>query len=114
MLKLLVQQHYFDAIKSGQKTVEGRLNKPRYNDLVIGMQLQFEGLEKEVVTCVIMGINRYPDFASMLAAEGVEAMLPGVASLQEGVKLYESFPGYKQDVQQVGALAIRIRVIKSA
>ena len=112
MLKLLVQQHYFDAIKSGQKTVEGRLNKPRYNDLVIGMQLQFEGLDKEVVTCVITGITRYSDFASMLVSEGVESMLPGVTSLQEGVALYESFPVYKEGVQRVGALAIKFRLIE--
>lgn len=112
MLKLSLQQQYFDAIKSGHKTVEGRLNKEKYQKLVVGENIQFESPSNDKLICVIVGITTYSDFTAMLLAEGIQNMLPGVATVQEGVKIYESFPGYKQEVQKVGALALKIRCIK--
>jgi ASC-1-like (ASCH) protein len=36
----------------------------------------------------------------MLLAEGIENMLPGVATLSQAVQMYEDFPGYKDKVKQ--------------
>jgi hypothetical protein len=35
-------------------------------------------------------------------------MLPGAKSIQEGVAVYESFPGFTEGIKEVGALAIGV------
>lgn len=46
----------------------------------------------------------------MLVSEGLSNCLPGITSLQQGVEIYESLPGYKEKVVQYGAIAMNIRV----
>lgn len=112
MLNVSLQRKYFDAIKIGKKTVEGRLNSQKFYGLKRGMKMSFTTVDtNEVLWCTIEAIIVYKDFADMLCGEGVDNMLPGVTNLDEGVAIYESFPGYAQEVKKVGALAIRVKVI---
>ena len=114
MLTLSVQQKYFDAIKAGTKTVEGRLNSPKFQDLKPNMHITFTCVQtQEQVVCIVQDLQRYQTFEEMLLAEGVANMLPGVQTLFEAVALYESFPGYKEDVKKIGALAIKVTVLKN-
>lgn len=114
MLNLLLKKKYFDAIKLGTKTVEGRLDGEKFKDLKPGMKISFTTIAtNEVIWCVIEAIARYQNFADMLHAEGVENMLPGVISLTDGVAIYEGFPGYAQEVTKRGAVAIRIKVFSN-
>ncbi|AXK60327.1 ASCH domain-containing protein [Candidatus Chromulinivorax destructor] len=110
MLKLSLRQCYFDAIKSGLKTVEGRLNSHKFKDLRPGMQINFSSIDThETIICTVASIHVYANFKEMLIHEGLENMLPGVTSLDEGVNLYENFEGYREGVKKVGALAITIQ-----
>ncbi len=110
MLNLSLRQQYFDAIKSGLKTVEGRLNSPKFKDLKPGMNISFTSVNtNETIVYTVEAMNVYANFTDMLQGESVDKMLPGITSLDEGVALYESFPGYKDEVKKVGALAIRIQ-----
>lgn len=110
MLTLSVQQKYFEAIKDGTKTVEGRLNSPKFKDLKPNMHITFMCVQtQEQVVCIVQDVQRYATFEEMLVAQGVENMLPGVQTLSEAVALYESFPGYKEDVKKIGALAIKVK-----
>lgn len=115
MLNLSLQRKYFDAIKAGTKTVEGRLNNSKFKDLKPGMQMSFTAADtKELIICTVKELNIYPSFKDMLEGEGVENMLPGVKDLEEGIKIYEGFPGYKEEVNKNGALAIRIKVYSNS
>jgi len=110
MLNLVVKQVYFDAIKAGLKTVEGRLNSPKFKDLKFGDLITFTCHEtNEKISGVVKALNIYPNFEAMLVSEGLENMLPGVTSLYEGVMIYESFPGYQEGAKEFGTLAIRIK-----
>lgn len=110
MLQLSLKQCYFDAIKSGIKTVEGRLNSHKFKDLKSGMTIIFSSVDThETIICTVISIHVYATFEEMLIHEGLENMLPGVTSLDEGVNLYENFEGYCEGVRKVGALAITIQ-----
>lgn len=112
MLTLSLHKTYFDAIKIGLKTVEGRLNTPKFKNLEPNMQIIFKSTESnEDLICNIEAIILYPDFNIMLEKEGLEKMLPGVKTIEEGNNIYESFPGYKDEVKKIGALAIRLKVL---
>jgi len=112
VLKLSLRSEYFNAIKAGTKTVEGRLNTAKFKDLKPGMPICFVLPETgEELYCNVQAINIYPSWLDMLQSEGLQNMLPGIDSLQSGVKLYESFPGYQEGVSELGALAIRIMLL---
>ena len=106
MLILRIQRRYFDAIASGEKTIEGRLDGPRVAGLTPGDALVLvcgdDRLERTV-----RSVTRYADFAMMLQAVGLAAALPGVESLAEGVAIYRAFDGYDRDVE-VGVVAIGV------
>jgi ASC-1-like (ASCH) protein len=105
MLNLVVKQVYFDAIKTGSKTVEGRLNSPKSKDLKPGDVITFTCHEiNEKISCVVTALNIYPDFEAMLVSEGIANMLSGIKNLAEGVAIYENFPGYQKGVKEFGAL----------
>ncbi len=112
LLNLSIQQQYFDAIKAGTKTVEGRLNSPKFKDLTSNMHIIFTCVQtQEQLDCLVEDVQVYQTFEEMLVAVGIENMLPGVRSLSEAVALYESFSTYKKDVKKYGALAITIKVV---
>jgi len=112
MLSLSLRQHYFDAIKSGLKTVEGRINSSRFENCKPGDTVSFTCVStNETIICTVTAVTVYTNFYDMLQAQGVENMLPGVTTLQDGVAMYEAFPGYEEQVKISGAIAINIKVM---
>ncbi|MCF6276569.1 MAG: ASCH domain-containing protein [Candidatus Magasanikbacteria bacterium] len=72
IVKINVQEPYYSFIVSGQKTVEGRLNKGKFAQinlgdiLVVNEQEKFEVIEK----------NSYISFKEMIKSEGLENVIP--------------------------------------
>ena len=111
MLNLSLQQKYFDAIKSGLKTAEGRPNSSKFKDLHPGDTISFTCVTtNEVIVCTVQVITLYQNFYEMLQAQGVHNMLPGVATIEDGIAVYENFPGYKERVKSDGVIAIALEV----
>jgi ASC-1-like (ASCH) protein len=111
-LQLSLRHEYFDAIKSGIKTVEGRLNAYKFKGLQPGMNISFISVQTdEVIICLVQAINTYSNFEDMLRNEGINNMLPGIAIIEKGVAIYQGFPGYKDGVHKNGAIAIKFKVI---
>ena len=105
-----IQNEYLLAIKSGSKTVEGRLGtatakKIKENDII---NFQCGALNEK---CLVTSIRNYKTFADMLDAEGLQKMLPGCDSIENGVKIYHRFPYYKRDEKEKGAVAFSIEVV---
>ncbi|KAJ1424490.1 PUA-like superfamily [Sesbania bispinosa] len=99
--ELHVQEPYFTQLKDGLKTVEGRCASGKYNRIELGNLLL---LNKSVVF-EVQGVRWYPSFFDMLEAESLEKVLPGVESVEEGVKVYRRF--YTEEKEQAnGVLAI--------
>ena len=111
MLNLSLQQKYFDAIKAGLKIAEGRPHSPKFKDLHPGDMISFTCMTtNEVIVCTVQAITLYQNFYEMLQAQGVQNMLPGVATIEDGVAVYENFPLYKEKVLDGGAIAIEIKI----
>jgi ASC-1-like (ASCH) protein len=133
--ELSVQKEYFLKIRDGFKTVEGRAGKvdtennihenykERTTSFKIGDQIRFKisGNEKlsrskdmivsENVTCEITGVLFYDTFKEMLVESGLSNCLPGVKSIEEGVRIYRGFNGYQKREERYGVIAIHVKVL---
>lgn len=103
MIDLTVQNIYLEQIQSGEKSVEGRLAKPKYINLAPGDKISFNGTLEVTITKV----TRYKSFMQMIQSEGIERVLPGVTSLKEGVAVYRQFYS-EEDEKTYGVAAITI------
>lgn len=122
---------YLQLIASGRKTVEGRVRAGMWLNVHPGDTIHFtlnaeasqatqvvpspgesggRIQDPESVTVQVRSAHNYETFEEMLRAEGIEACLPGVASLAEGVELYRSIPTYRERelIHQVVALRIAL------
>lgn len=105
-----IMKKYFDYIRSGRKTVEGRINSGMFLRIKQGEHIIFFN-QSDKVTCLVTKINSYDSFAEMLTKEGVTSCLPDVTSLGAGIQIYEKIPGYKEKAAQYGVLAIHIKLL---
>jgi ASC-1-like (ASCH) protein len=103
-----LQQRYLSLIKSGQKTVEGRLFKGKFTTFKLGDKIKFVNQNDSVVK-TIGGIGRYKTFKEMLQIEGLGKCLPGETNIDRGVEIYHSIPDYKIGEISYGVVAFRLR-----
>lgn len=109
-IELNIQQEYLDFIKSGQKTVEGRIASPSLKSVSVGDVMQFE-CGDELISCRIIQTKLFPSFEEMLNAMGLQNCLPTVASIAEGVEIYRSFPSYRERETECGVIAFQIQLL---
>jgi ASC-1-like (ASCH) protein len=104
---------YLELIRSGQKTVEGRIRAGHWADAAPGdvFVLCSNQDSNVVVEVEVTSVRYYESFQGMLEGEGVSACLPGVASVAEGVDIYQSIPGYSEREAPNGVVALCIRLI---
>ena len=102
----------YDLVESGKKKVEGRVSdpsNPEKNYLVMdeGDILLFRCLEtRREMKKRVTGKKKYPSVEKCLEEEGLEKMLPGVKTIEEGVAIYNGFLGYKERIKIFGIYAI--------
>lgn len=105
-----IKKQYLDFIKKGTKTIEGRICSGMFYNIKVGEQIQFiNGNEK--VICDVIGVEKYKTFKAMLETEGVGNCLPDISSLEKGVAIYNTIPGYSERAAKSGVVAIKIRVV---
>eukprot|EP00850_Spirogloea_muscicola_P000450 SM000002S05530 [mRNA] locus=s2:664136:667474:+ [translate_table: standard] len=100
-LCLHVQEPYYTFLRNGKKVVEGRCNVRGYANLEAGQLL----LVNYSLVLLVEGVHKYPTFPSMLAEEGLNRVLPGNASLEDGVQVYRKFYSEEQE-EEAGVVAI--------
>ena len=108
---LHIQNKYFDFIKSGLKTVEGRLYTEEFHNLSKNTKIKFFTSDEQYLTCRLINFKKYPNFKEMLMNEGLEIMLPKINSLEKAIEIYQSFPNYKKFENEFGAIAMKLEVI---
>ena len=91
-----VQEPYKSQILSGQKTVEGRLNKGKFWALKIGDYLQFE---KSWEKLKVVNLTSYTSFQSMLENEGLKHVLPDIKTIEQGIAVYRKFYTPEQEME---------------
>lgn len=101
-----VSQPWFDLIKSGDKTVEGRLGKGKFEEIKVGDAVIWIHNE---LTCktMITYIHRYKTFEEYLSTEGIVNALPVnyVTTVQEGIQVYRKYYSEEKELLN-GVLAI--------
>ena len=104
---------YLELIRSGQKTVEGRIRAGHWADAIPGDIFVLCSNEDSsvAVEVEVASVQCYCSFQGMLEGEGVSACLPGVASVGEGVAIYRAIPGYRERETPNGVVALRVKLL---
>jgi ASC-1-like (ASCH) protein len=107
-----LSEPWFSMISIGLKTVEGRLNKGRFNDMEIGDIIEWhnEDFKERKILTKIIEKNKYKTFEEYLVSEGLSACLPGIPSLEHGLSVYFKYFS-KEKESEFGVVAIKIKVI---
>lgn len=104
---------YLELIQSGKKTAEGRIYKNKFKEMCIGDYILFidNHNTNKTVLCVITYLHVYKTFHEMLTKEGLNVMLPCMAkTIEAGVTIYKSFPGFAEQELLHGVVALGIKV----
>ncbi|KKR07302.1 MAG: hypothetical protein UT32_C0013G0021 [Parcubacteria group bacterium GW2011_GWC2_39_14] len=106
IIQINVQEPYFSYILSGAKSVEGRLNKGKFQEAEVGDVLEIN----EVSNYKIVGKRVYKTFAEMIEKEGVKKVIPGASSVEMAVSVYYQFYTKEQE-KEFGVVAIEIEKV---
>jgi len=104
--KMGLQEEYLKAIAEGKKKVEGRLYDEKRQAIKPGDEIVFENK----LVCVVKDLRVYSSFREMLEKEGLENVLPGVKSIEEGVKVYRRFYSEEKE-RKYGVVAIEVEPV---
>jgi ASC-1-like (ASCH) protein len=107
--KMNVQQPWFNLMKQGKKTVEGRLNRGKFKSLQIGDIIEWTN-KQHTFKLKIVGIRKYKTFKEMLEKEGLNQVLPIKDNIIDGVAVYRQFYLEKDEMEN-GVLAIEFNKI---
>lgn len=100
---------YLEWIEKGIKTAEGRVYRSQVSQMRAGDSLKLHNRVCYLL-CEITYLHRYASFREMITKEGLRTLLPFAKSVDEGVRIYERFPG-AGGVHQYGAVAIGLKTI---
>ena len=88
----------------GRKTIEGRLNKGKFNKIRVGDILQ---IDPEGAQFKIISKNIYSSFKEIIEKEGIENVIPDKKEIDDAVDVYYGFYTKKQE-KEFGVVAIKI------
>ena len=105
-----MQAPYFSQLVSHKKTIEARLNKTKFaslvpGDIVCATNVQDKGAKAYFV---VVATRTYGTFAALLQHEGLERVLPGIATVSAGIEVYRAFYTTEQEAEH-GTVAIEMR-----
>ncbi|MHB1910236.1 MAG: ASCH domain-containing protein [Nitrososphaerales archaeon] len=102
-----IDQNWFDAIRSGLKTVEGKKGSPTWSHVKLGDTLRFISPVGETYDSLVDHIVSYSSVEEYLIQEGLSRTIPGTKTFQEALKVYLKPTGYWEpsEVSQYGVLA---------
>ncbi|OGD64022.1 hypothetical protein A2215_04300 [Candidatus Berkelbacteria bacterium RIFOXYA2_FULL_43_10] len=102
---------WFGYLKSGQKSIEGRIKRGKYAKIEPGDRIEVNNEdETDRVEVEVSAVREYSSFEEMLAKEQIDKVLPGISNIDEGLKIYRGFYGEK-DEDKYGVVAIEIRLL---
>ena len=118
MHEIGIESSLVDAIRRGDKTVEGRLGKPRFlaiqpgDTLAIREDVWREGTlvesHDQAVQAIVTQVLYFETFREMLEAVGYEAAIPGASSLEDALAVYRAFYSPADEAAH-GVVALFIR-----
>jgi len=106
-LEATLKNPYVGQIRSGAKTIEGRINSGMFRPVKKGDSIRFFNQSSDV-TCLVSRVSRYPSFKAMLEKEGYKKCLPAARSLEQAVGEYDRIPSYPERARKNGVLALEL------
>lgn len=107
--KIHCQDPWYSFLKNGQKPVEGRKNSKSFAQIKIGDQIEFYLGDKSFVMQVVY-INKYESVEEYLEKEGLNRALPGVKTIEEGLKIYHQWNSPSL-IKDLGFLGIGVKLV---
>ncbi|MEI6242505.1 MAG: ASCH domain-containing protein [Chlamydiota bacterium] len=101
---------YIRLIQDGIKTVEGRIFSGQFLRVREKDEIVFFN-QNQSIRCEVTAMKIYSTFADMIKQEGLNNLIPYCKSQEDGVRLYESFPGYAEKAKRYGVVALRLHLI---
>lgn len=110
-----LSEPWFTLMKIKKKKIDGRLNKGTFAEMKVGDKIDFINEElgfKRKFRVIIKKINKYNNFNEFLENEELKLCLPGIDTINEGLKIYHKI--YSTEVENNhNVLAIQIKKLKS-
>lgn len=109
--KVHVSLPWFNLIREGKKTVEGRPNRKDFAQMKIGDQIEFSNKElNENFMAEITNVTNHKTFEEMIKSNGIDNVLPGIRNLDEGVQVYMQY--YTKEIEaEFGVVGIHIKLV---
>jgi ASC-1-like (ASCH) protein len=104
-----LKEPYVSLIRSGEKTIEGRIRSGMFYGVKIGDRFRFFSHMGDVY-CRVTQVKHYASFLEMLVKEGFKKCIPQVHSLEAAVGIYDKIPGYTERAKAAGVLALHLSV----
>ncbi len=98
----------FEAINDGTKTIETRAATIKYKNLKKGDMLVFV-CGKSKIKKEAKQVRYFKSVVALLRAYSFKKITPFVKTKQECVATYESYPAYKEKIDQFGVVAIELK-----
>jgi len=108
-IRLHCQNPYFDYLKKGVKTIEGRKNSPKYQKLKVGNIVEFY-CDNDSFFCKITQIDKYKNLREYLENNDLSNIIPNAKSIEEAEKIYRSF---SDDIDDYEFLGIHVKSIEN-
>ena len=109
MTEVHVNRIWFEFIREGKKTIEGRLNKGKFKDMKIGDIISFVNDANKVKVQIINKI-KYNTFEEYLLMEGLKRTLPNIKTIKDGLDVYYSYYTKNQEKEHK-IVAIEIKIV---
>ncbi len=106
-MRLHCPKPYFDYLKNGVKSIDGRENSPEYHYLKIGDIVEFY-CGDESFLAQITQLRTYKNIKEFLNKNNLPEILPNIDSIEEGEKIYRS---EFENIDKYEFLAINIQTI---
>ena len=117
MMTVIFRKHcaqpWFDLVRRGEKTIEGRLFKGDWKKMRIGDEIVFFNGNQEFKGKIINLYRRESFF--QLISEFKKQLLPGIdlTDINNGVEVYRQYFS-QEDEKQYGVLGLRIQLLQDS
>lgn len=107
-----LSEPWFTLIAMGLKIVEGRKNKGKFKEMIVGDIIEWvnDDFKPRSVMTQVVGKNIYSTFKEYLETEGLENCLPGIPDITHGLSVYYKY-FTPEDEATYGVVAIKLKLI---
>ena len=106
--RLNVSDKYYKLLITGQKKVEGRTFTEKRRLYKIGdlIEITNQNFPTERQVFIITDLILSSTFRELIEKVGIQNILPGVETAEQGVAVYHSIPGYTEEEYKYGVIGI--------